>query len=132
MNIGQAAAASGISARMIRHYEALGLIPPPGRRSSGYRDYGLPEVARLGFIAKARALGFAIEDIRQLLSLWDDRARSNAEVKALALAQAEALGAKVAAMEAMRATLLDLADRCRGDARADCPILAELAGREAA
>ena len=128
MNIGQASRASGVSQRMIRHYEAIGLIPPPARRDSGYRDYAEADVARLRFIANARDLGFPIEEIRELLSLWADRARSSAEVKALALTRAEELGRKAQALEAMRSTLLDLARRCHGDERPDCPIIDKLAG----
>ncbi|HET8613624.1 MAG TPA: Cu(I)-responsive transcriptional regulator [Sphingomonas sp.] len=128
MNIGQAARASGVSQRMIRHYEAIGLIPPPARRDSGYRDYAEADVARLRFIANARDLGFPIEEIRELLSLWGDRGRSSAEVKALALARADELGRKAEALETMRATLLDLARRCHGDERPDCPIIDKLAG----
>ncbi|HEX7657481.1 Cu(I)-responsive transcriptional regulator [Hephaestia caeni] len=127
MNIGQASSGSGVSQRMIRHYEAIGLIPPPARRDSGYRDYAEVDVARLRFIANARDLGFPIEEIRELLSLWADRDRSSAEVKTLALARAHELHRKAAALEAMRRTLLDLAKRCQGDDRPDCPILAELA-----
>ena len=127
MNIGQASSGSGVSQRMIRHYEAIGLIPPPARRDSGYRDYAEVDVARLRFIANARDLGFPIEEIRELLSLWADRDRSSAEVKTLALARAYELHRKAAALEAMRRTLLDLAKRCQGDDRPDCPILAELA-----
>ena len=128
MNIGQAAQASGVSQRMIRHYEKIGLIPPPPRRDSGYRDYSDADVARLRFIANARDLGFPIEEIRDLLSLWSDRSRSSAEVKALASTRAAELGRKVEALEAMRHTLLELADKCHGDDRPDCPIIARLAG----
>ena len=129
MNIGQASAASGVSQRMIRHYEKIGLIPPPGRRESGYRDYADADVARLRFVANARDLGFPVEEIRDLLSLWSDLSRSSAEVKALALARADELGRKATALEAMRRTLIDLAERCRGDDRPDCPIIARLEGR---
>ncbi|WP_157215928.1 Cu(I)-responsive transcriptional regulator [Flavisphingomonas formosensis] len=128
MNIGQAAEASGVSQRMIRHYETIGLIPAPARRESGYRDYAEADVHRLRFIANARDLGFPIGEIGELLSLWSDRGRASADVKALALARAEMLGRKAAQLEAMRATLIDLAERCRGDARPDCPILARLEG----
>ena len=128
MNIGQASQASGVSQRMIRHYEKIGLIPPPPRRDSGYRDYSDADVARLRFIANARDLGFPIEEIRDLLSLWSDRSRSSAEVKALASTRAAELGRKVEALEAMRHTLLELADKCHGDDRPDCPIIARLAG----
>jgi Cu(I)-responsive transcriptional regulator len=127
-NIGQASQASGVSQRMIRHYEKIGLIPPPPRRDSGYRDYSSADVERLRFIANARDLGFPVEEIRDLLSLWSDRSRSSAEVKALALARAAELGRKVEALEAMRHTLVELADTCHGDNRPDCPIIARLAG----
>ncbi len=127
MNIGQAAQASGVSQRMIRHYEKIGLIPAASRRESGYRDYSDADVHRLRFIANARDLGFPIEEIGTLLDLWNDRARSSAEVKALATARAEELRRKAEALEAMRRTLLDLAGRCHGDARPDCPILESLA-----
>ena len=129
INIGQAAEASGISHRMIRHYEKIGLIPAPLRRDSGYRDYAEADVARLRFVAHARDLGFPIEEIRSLLGLWQDRHRTSADVKALALARAEELGRKARALEEMRGTLLDLAQRCHGDARPDCPILDRLAER---
>jgi MerR family copper efflux transcriptional regulator len=126
MNIGGASNASGVSQRMIRHYEAIELIPPPVRRGN-YRDYSDADVHRLKFIANARDLGFPIEEIRALLHLWADRERSSGEVKALALARAAELGRKAAILEAMRATLLDLAETCYGDARPECPILDHLA-----
>ncbi|WP_156842795.1 Cu(I)-responsive transcriptional regulator [Novosphingobium aquimarinum] len=126
MNIGGASRASGVSQRMIRHYEAIGLIPPPVRRGK-YRDYSDADVHRLKFIANARDLGFPIEEIRALLHLWADRERSSSEVKALAMARADELGRKAAMLEAMRATLLELAETCHGDARPDCPILDHLA-----
>lgn len=129
MNIGQASQASGVSQRMIRHYEKIGLIPRAARRDSGYRDYSEADVHRLRFIANARDLGFPIEEIGRLLDLWRDRGRSSAEVKALATARAEELQRKAQALEAMRRTLLDLAGRCHGDARPDCPILDSLAAR---
>jgi Cu(I)-responsive transcriptional regulator len=111
---------------MIRHYEAIGLIPPPVRRGS-YRDYSDDDIHRLRFIANARDLGFPIEEIRALLHLWADRERSSSEVKALALARAAELGRKAAMLEAMRATLLELAETCHGDGRPECPILDHLA-----
>lgn len=126
MNIGGASKASGVSQRMIRHYEAIRLIPPPAR-SGNYRDYSDADVHRLKFIANARDLGFPIEEIRALLHLWADRDRSSAEVKALALARADELGRKAAILEAMRATLLELAETCHGDTRPECPILDHLA-----
>ncbi|HEY9554085.1 Cu(I)-responsive transcriptional regulator [Allosphingosinicella sp.] len=127
MNIGAASKASGVSQRMIRHYEKIGLIPAPPRRDSGYRDYAPADVARLRFIANARDLGFPIEEIGRLLSLWSDKERASAEVKALALARAEELHRKAEALEAMRASLLDLAEKCHGNDRPDCPIIERLA-----
>ena len=128
MKIGEASAATGVSERMIRHYEKIGLVPAAARRESGYRDYSAADVARLRFIANARDLGFAIEEIATLLSLWSDNGRASAEVKALALARAEELHRKAEALEAMRRALLDLARRCHGDDRPECPILDGLGG----
>jgi MerR family transcriptional regulator, copper efflux regulator len=122
VNIGTASNASGVSQRMIRHYEKIGLVPAPVRRGS-YRDYADADVHRLRFIANARDLGFPIEEIRTLLGLWSDRSRSSSEVKMLAQARADELGRKAATLEAMRSTLLDLVNRCHGDDRPDCPIL---------
>ncbi|MCW3837274.1 Cu(I)-responsive transcriptional regulator [Sphingomonas canadensis] len=127
MNIGQASEASGVSQRMIRHYEKIGLIPEAPRRDSGYRDYSPADLNRLRFIANARDLGFPIEEIRMLLDLWNDRSRASAEVKALAMARAGELQRKSVALEAMRRTLIDLAERCHGDTRPDCPIIERLA-----
>ena len=126
MNIGAASDASGVSQRMIRHYEKIGLVPAPSRRGS-YRDYSDADVHRLRFIANARDLGFPIEEIRTLLGLWSDRARSSAEVKALAKARADELGRKAQALEEMRRSLTRLADACQGDDRPDCPIIERLA-----
>lgn len=126
MKIGPASQASGVSQRMIRHYETIGLIPAPLRRDSGYRDYADADVHRLRFIANARDLGFPIEDIRSLLGLWNDRDRQSIDVKRLALARADDLHRKALALEAMRNTLLDLAERCHGDGRPDCHIIAAL------
>jgi MerR family copper efflux transcriptional regulator len=128
MKIGDAASASGVSERMIRHYEKIGLVPAAARRESGYRDYSPSDVARLRFIANARDLGFAIEEIGTLLSLWSDSGRASAEVKALALGRAAELHRKAEALEAMRRALLHLAERCHGDDRPDCPILDGLGG----
>lgn len=127
MNIGHASKASGVSQRMIRHYEKIGLVPAAPRRDSGYRDYSDADVHRLRFVANARDLGFPIEEIGELLSLWSDRDRSSAEVKALAQARAEELGNKARKLEVMRAALLDLAGRCHGDDRPQCPIIDRLA-----
>ncbi|PZU07799.1 Cu(I)-responsive transcriptional regulator [Sphingomonas sp.] len=127
MNIGQAAQASGVSQRMIRHYEKIGLVPPPVRRDSGYRDYSDADVHRFRFIANARDLGFPIEEIRSLLGLWQDRGRSSRDVKALALARAEELRRKAAMLEAMRTALNELVEACHGDVRPECPIIERLA-----
>lgn len=127
MNIGQASKASGISQRMIRHYEGIGLIPKAARRESGYRDYDERDVHTLRFIGRARDLGFPIEEIGKLLALWQDRSRASADVKELALARAEELKRKAAELEAMRRTLERLAASCHGDDRPDCPILDDLA-----
>lgn len=123
MKIGSAAEASGVSQRMVRHYEKIGLVPSAPRRDSGYRDYSEADVHRLRFIANARDLGFPIEEIRTLLGLWSDGARSSADVKSLATARADELHRKAMALEKMRRALLDLAARCHGDDRPDCPIL---------
>jgi len=127
VNIGGAAAASGVSQRMIRHYEKIRLIPSPPRRDSGYRDYSEADIHRLRFIANARDLGFPIEEIRVLLDLWSDRDRASAEVKALAESRAADLGRKADALNAMRGALLDLAKDCHGNDRPECPILTRLA-----
>ena len=127
MNIGEASDASGVSKRMIRHYEKIGLVPLASRRDSGYRDYSDADVHRLRFIANARDLGFRTEDIMALLALWSERERASSEVKALALAHADELGRKARALEDMRRTLVDLAQQCHGDNRPDCPIIAGLA-----
>jgi len=129
MNIGGASKASGVSQRMIRHYEKLELIPAPPRRDSGYRDYSDADVHRLRFIANARDLGFPIAEIADLLSLWHDRDRASVDVKAIALARAADLGRKAVALERMRAALVELAGRCQGDDRPDCPIIDELSER---
>ena len=109
MKIGQASSASGVSQRMIRHYEKVGLIPAAARRDSGYRDYDATDVHTLAFIGRARDLGFGIEEIRQLLGLWQDRSRASAEVKALALARAAELKAKARQLDSMRRSLERLA-----------------------
>ena len=129
MKIGDAAAASGVSAKMIRHYEAIGLFGA-ARSANGYRVYGERDVAVLRFIRHARDLGFPLEDVRRLLGLWQDRNRASAEVKKLALAHVAALEAKARSLDAMAASLRHLAAHCHGDARPDCPILDDLARKE--
>jgi Cu(I)-responsive transcriptional regulator len=113
---------------MIRHYEKIGIVPPAARRDSGYRDYDEREVRTLQFIRRARDLGFAIEEIRQLLELWQDRSRASADVKALALARADELRRKERELRDMRRSLEHLAASCHGDDRPDCPILGGLEG----
>ena len=127
MNIGQASKRSGVSHRMIRHYETIGLIPKAARRDSGYRDYDDADVHTLSFIRRARDLGFPINEIAQLLALWQDRSRTSADVKALALARASELKRKEQEIQAMRRSLEQLARNCHGDGRPDCPILEDLA-----
>jgi Cu(I)-responsive transcriptional regulator len=128
MNIGQASKASGVSQRMIRHYEGIGLIPKAARRESGYRDYDDKDVHTLRFIRRARDLGFPIGEIGQLLTLWQDRSRCSSDVKTLALARAAELERKARELDAMRETLQHLAATCHGDSRPDCPILRGLEG----
>lgn len=126
-NIGQAADLTGVSAKMIRHYESIGLIPEPARTFAGYRIYSNADVHRFQFIKRARVLGFSIKQIEALLGLWSDRSRASAEVKKLAQSHADDLAVKIAEMQAMQRTLQDLANRCHGDDRPDCPILEDLA-----
>jgi Cu(I)-responsive transcriptional regulator len=128
MNIGAASDASGVSAKMIRHYEAIGLLPPPARRDNSYRDYGAQEVHELRFIGRARKLGFAMPEIAALLVLWRDKSRPSREVRQLAAAHLADLKQRIAEMQEMAATLNDLVQRCHGDERPDCPILDRLEG----
>jgi MerR family transcriptional regulator, copper efflux regulator len=128
MQIGEAARHTGVSAKMIRHYEAIGLIPAADRRDSNYRDYGHHDLHRLGFIRRARDLGFSIEEIRNLLRLWGDTGRASADVKALTLSHIAELDRKIALMGEMRQTLASLAEACDGDHRPDCPIIEGLSG----
>lgn len=130
MNIGEASRRTGVSQRMIRHYENIGLVPKAIRRDSGYRDYDERDIHRLRFIRRARDLGFPIDEIGKLLALWHDRTRASADVKALAMARAEELKSKERELRAMRRSLEELARHCHGDARPDCPILEDLAGED--
>lgn len=129
MNIGEAAGASGVSAKMIRHYEAIGLIGAARRTDAGYRVYGRQDVQVLQFIHRGRALGFSLDQIRELLALWQDKHRASADVRALARQHIADLDRKIAEMEAMRRTLEALAASCHGDSRSDCPILDDLAAQ---
>lgn len=133
MNIGQAATASGISAKMIRHYESIHLIKPSTRTDAGYRTYTDSDLHTLRFIKRGRSLGFSLDQIRDLLSLWNDAQRASADVKAIALTHVADLEKRITELSEMRDTLQDLAHSCSGDARADCPILRGLAqGNEGA
>lgn len=123
MNIGEASKASGVSTKMIRYYESIGLIKAPLRTESGYRVYSDTEVHSLRFIGQARDLGFSVEQMSDLLALWRDRSRASADVKAIALEHIEALEAKARALQAMSDTLRHLAEHCQGDDRPECPII---------
>jgi Cu(I)-responsive transcriptional regulator len=125
-NIGKAATLSGVSAKMVRHYESLGLLPAVARTDAGYRQYGPSEVHSLRFVRRARELGFSMAEIDGLLKLWRNRRRSSADVKRIALAHVADLERRIDEMTAMKQTLAHLADCCHGDERPDCPILDEL------
>ena len=127
MNIGEASARSGVSAKMIRYYEEVGLLPAPARSTAGYRRYDEGAVQSLRFLGRARILGFSMKQMRNLLALWKDEHRASADVKRLALQHAAALDEKAQAIAEMSRALRHLADRCGGDDRPDCPILDELA-----
>lgn len=132
VNIGSAAAYSGVSAKMIRHYESQGLIPAVNRTDSGYRQYSEADVHTLRFIKRSRDLGFSMADIAELLALWQNRRRSSASVKRLAQKHVDELGQRIEAMQAMQRTLQTLLHNCHGDSRPDCPILDDLSRRSAA
>ena len=129
-NIGQAAAQSGVSTKMIRHYESLGLLPLVQRTDAGYRQYGPGEVHTLSFIRRGRALGFSMAEIAELLKLWQNKQRASADVKQIALTHVADLDRRITEMTAMKNTLQHLAHCCQGDARPDCPILTGLAGAD--
>jgi len=128
MNIGQAAAASAVSAKMIRHYESLGLLPKVPRSGSGYRQYDDTTVHTLRFIRRARDLGFSLSEIATLLGLWRNRRRASSDVKRIALTHVSDLQRRIDEMQSMQRTLKHLAHCCAGDERPDCPILDDLAG----
>ncbi|ARP86986.1 Cu(I)-responsive transcriptional regulator [Bordetella genomosp. 9] len=126
MNIGQAAAASGVSAKMIRYYESIGLMRAPQRTEAGYRIYGDADVHTLRFIRRARDLGFSVEQMRDLLALWRDRGRASGDVKRIAMEHVRELERKAQALQQMADTLHHLAEHCHGDDRPECPIIDEL------
>ena len=130
-NIGEAATRSGVSAKMVRHYESLGLLPAVARSDSGYRRYSDRQVHTLRFIRRARDLGFSMAEIAELLKLWQNRRRASADVKRIAQRHIADLERRMAAMVEMRDALKHLADCCQGDHRPDCPILEELSGHGA-
>jgi MerR family transcriptional regulator, copper efflux regulator len=129
MNIGEAARASGVTAKMIRYYESVGLIETARRSESGYRLYAEQEVHALRFVRQARRLGFLVDDIRKLLGLWRDRSRASAEVKSIALEHMADLDLRIAELTEMRNTLSHLAGTCHGDQQPDCPIIDQLSSR---
>ena len=123
MNIGAVAERCGIPAKTIRYYEDIGLIRPAERRENGYRTYSPVDARELKFIQRARSLGFSVEEVRELLDLWRDKKRPSAAVKTVATRHLGALDRKIDEFKAMRRTLADLVEHCRGDTRPDCPIL---------
>lgn len=127
MNIGEAAHASGVSAKMVRYYERIGLIRPALRTGNGYRVYEDHDVHTLRFIRRARGLGFSLEETAELLALWSDKSRASGDVKAIALNHVKDLETKIAELDAMRRTLQHLASCCQGNDRPDCPILDDFA-----
>jgi MerR family transcriptional regulator, copper efflux regulator len=126
-NIGQAAENSGVSAKMIRHYESIGLVPKPERTVSNYRTYGENDIHTLRFIRRSRALGFSMKQIATLVSLWRNRSRSSASVRRLAQEHITELQTKIDSMQSMVRTLKDLSRHCHGDERPECPIIDDLA-----
>ena len=131
MNIGKASQATGVSAKMIRYYESVGLIRPSERTESNYRDFSERDLNDLRFIRRARGLGFSVEEITRLLSLWRDHNRPSREVKAMAEKHVADLDARIKEMQAMADALRTLSHCCAGDDRPDCPILSDLAGSSA-
>lgn len=128
VNIGEAARLSGVSAKMVRHYESLGLLPKVGRTDAGYRQYSEAEVHTLRFIKRSRELGFSMEEIAELVGLWQNRRRASASVRRIAQKHAQELAQRIEAMQGMQRTLQHLIHCCQGDDRPDCPILEDLAG----
>jgi Cu(I)-responsive transcriptional regulator len=130
MNIGEAAKASGVNAKLIRHYEAIGIIPKASRSDSGYRIYSPNDVHNLSFVRRARSLGFPMNEIKKLISLWRNKARASAEVKSLTQSHIKVLDQKIRELATIRQTLVHLSENCRGDTRPQCPIIDSLAFEE--
>ena len=130
MNIGEVAELSGVSAKMVRYYESIGLVPKPARTESGYRIYSDSDAHNLGFIRRARDLGFSVDQIGKLVGLWRNRRRASADVKRIALEQVELLERKARDLQEMAASLRHLADHCHGDRRPECPIIESLETRD--
>ena len=128
MNIGVAAKAAGLPVKTVRYYADVDLVTPDGRSETGYRQYGGSEVSKLVFVRRARAFGFSIDETRELLSLYEDRNRSSADVKAIAQAKLREIEAKMAELKALHDELAHLVEACRGDDRPDCPIISGFAG----
>lgn len=126
MNIGQAAKLSGVNAKLIRHYESIGVVPRAMRTDAGYRVYTESDVHILVFVRRARDLGFSMKEIKQLVGLWRNKKRASSDVRALAMGHIKDLEEKIGELEAMTRTLRTLAQKCHGDQRPDCPILEEL------
>ena len=129
MNISEAAERAGLPTKTIRYYEDIGLVEPARRRDNGYRDYADRDVHMLRFLSRARGLGFSVADCRALVALYADTGRKSADVKEIALNRVADIDTKIAELQAMRATLVDLSENCHGDDRPDCPIIDDLAER---
>ncbi len=126
MNIGELSKSSGVNAKLIRHYESIGLIPKAARSESGYRKYGETDIHILKFIKRGRSLGFSMKEIKKLINLWRNRSRASSEVKALAMAHVKELEEKISELQGMADALKHLARTCHGDHRPDCPIIQDL------
>ena len=129
MTIGEAAKISGVNAKLIRHYESIGIVPKASRTDSGYRTYTETDVHILSFVKRSRTLGFSMKEIKKLVSLWRNKARASAEVKTLAIKHIEEMEKKILELQDMVKTLKHLSKNCHGDGRPDCPILNDLAGQ---
>ena len=127
MRIGELAQQTSVSARTIRYYESIGLIAHPARMANGYRIYRPSDVATLKFISKSRSLGFSLQEVSNLLALWQDKERASADVKELAISHIQFIDERITELETIKKTLIELTEKCHGNNRPDCPILDELA-----